>query len=269
MIYCVWYPSGGFGHFVNAVLTLHGDGFARPKNDVKFSAVGDLHYLDLVLPKYLHNHNYNYNLETVDPNKNYSVLIDNGINDESTLFREKFKNSEVIKICYTDRSWPIVAKTSIIKALKTQLDSELLLEDNWESSNNWAVREKYFLYLKDHPNRHAWRPSPASHTLSVESLLDYKLFVESLLSFGINCTDFKSLHSEMSKNNYQHFSGFHSSVKIINAIKTNDHIDITDVTDLWDQAVVNYLLYLEFGVEVPANTYANWFTNTSEISKIL
>lgn len=269
MIYCVWYPSGGFGHFVNAVLTLHGNGFARPKNDVKFSSVGDLHYLDLVLPKYLHNHNYNYNLETVDPNTKYSVLIDNGINDESTWFREKFKNSEVIKICYTDRSWPIVAKTSIIKALKSQLDSELTLDNNWDLSDDWAVREKYFLYLKDHPNRHAWRPSPDSHTLSVESLLDYKLLDESLASFGINCTDFKSLHSEMLENNSKHFSGYHASAKIINAIKTNDHISINDITDLWDQAVVNYFVYLEFGVEVPANTYANWFTNTSEISKIL
>ena len=27
---CVWYPAGGFGHFVNSILTLYGDGFVRP-----------------------------------------------------------------------------------------------------------------------------------------------------------------------------------------------------------------------------------------------
>ena len=31
MIYCVQYPSGGFGHFINAILTLHGVEFVRPK----------------------------------------------------------------------------------------------------------------------------------------------------------------------------------------------------------------------------------------------
>ena len=32
MIYCVWYPSGGFGHFINAVISLYGVDFKRPKN---------------------------------------------------------------------------------------------------------------------------------------------------------------------------------------------------------------------------------------------
>ena len=33
MIYCVWYPSGGFGHFINAVLTLYSKDFEVPHND--------------------------------------------------------------------------------------------------------------------------------------------------------------------------------------------------------------------------------------------
>jgi len=43
MIYCVWYPSGGFGHFINGILTLHGKGFKRPTNKIEFSTTGDSH----------------------------------------------------------------------------------------------------------------------------------------------------------------------------------------------------------------------------------
>ena len=56
MIYCVWYPSGGFGHFINAVLTLHGEDFVSPKNQLIFSKNGDSHNLDLIVPKYKNDH---------------------------------------------------------------------------------------------------------------------------------------------------------------------------------------------------------------------
>ena len=83
MIYCVWYPSGGFGHFVNAVLTLHGRDFERPERvDYQFSKKGNSHELQLVAPKYLKNPtHYDFDFSSTD---HYSVLIDNGINDEST-----------------------------------------------------------------------------------------------------------------------------------------------------------------------------------------
>ena len=43
MIYCVWYPSGGFGHYIGATLSLYGKNFARPKKDLTFNANGDSH----------------------------------------------------------------------------------------------------------------------------------------------------------------------------------------------------------------------------------
>ena len=85
MIYCIWYPSGGFGHFINAVLSLYGTNFARPRvNTVEFNNDGNSHAVELIAPKYLKNlNNYSFNFL---PNYNYSVLIDNGINDEGTKF---------------------------------------------------------------------------------------------------------------------------------------------------------------------------------------
>jgi hypothetical protein len=73
MIYCVWYPSGGFGHFINAVLTLHGENFARPKKQqYSFSSSGDSHQLELAAPKFFKNPN-NYSFD-FDSTLNYSVL---------------------------------------------------------------------------------------------------------------------------------------------------------------------------------------------------
>lgn len=267
MIYCIWYPSGGFGHFINAVLTLHGDNFVRPTKTIKFSETGDLHDLDLVLPKYYHN--CEYKLEYTDPSKNYCVLVDNGINNNSTKFKNLFIGSKIIKICYNDRSWPIIAKTLIVKAMHSNLNSELPLGSNWPSTENWAVREKYFLYLRDHPFRYMWQPSHDCDVLYMDSLFNYTVLMDSLSVLGIDCDNFETLHQTMLDANLSYFSSVFYADKIIKAIETNQHIDISDITDLWDQAVVNYFIQIKFGIEIPANTHADWFTNTQEINKLL
>ena len=102
MIYCVWYPCGGFGHFINAVLTLHGKNFVRPSNSLKFSDTGDSHSLDLVTPKYQCNY-WSGDIEFL-PDKDYCVLIDNGINDENDNFKSVFPLATIIKICYSTDS---------------------------------------------------------------------------------------------------------------------------------------------------------------------
>ena len=145
-IYCVWYPSGGFGHFVNAILTLHGDNFVRPKKSLEFSSTGDSHSLDLIVPKYLHEC-WLGNIEFVN-NQNYCVLIDNGINNESDNFKNTFANATVIKICYSNHSWPVVARTMIEKAMQSTIQQQLPV-DQWESDEPWTRREKYFLYLQE------------------------------------------------------------------------------------------------------------------------
>lgn len=268
MIYCVWYPSGGFGHFVNAVLTLHGDNFVRPNNSLEFSAKGDSHSLDLVVPKYRKD-KWPGGVEFLD-DKNYCILVDNGINNESTVFKKVFTDSaKVIKICYSDTSWPIVARTLINKAMGIELSSALPLGSDWEQLVPWAAREKYFLYLRDHPLRHAWQPNPTAFSLPVATLFDYVRLKNLLSTFGVECSNFENLHKSMVLSNQQYLSGVDYADKIIDAIKHDTHIDLSHITDLWDQAVINYFIHLNFDFEIPANTYSNWFSNTLEISKLL
>jgi hypothetical protein len=265
MIYCVWYPSGGFGHFINAVLTLHGDNFVRPKKSLKFSADGNSHDLDLVVPKYLHEY-WPGGVEFRN-DKNYCVLVDNGITNEDDNFRSSFPNATVIKVCYSDHSWPVVAKTMINKAMQSSIELELPANE-WQTVEAWAQREKYFLFLRDHAFRHAWRPSD-----------DYVIYIDNLYN---DCNEFfKAINSIVQteycpdlwlnwKNaNAEYFDSVRIAKRIISDVKMKIKTDLTHITDVWTQAVVYYYIWLTYEFEVPHNDYSNWFTNTTDIITML
>jgi hypothetical protein len=48
-------------------------------------------------------------------------------------------------------------------------------------------------------------------------------------------------------------------------VKNNVSFDLEHIIDVWNQAVIYYYIWLEFGIEVPHNNYSNWFANTQEI----
>ena len=157
MIYCIWYPAGGFGHFVNAIISLYGKNFAKvPDADLKFSSIGDSHQYALAAPTYFYDpEDYKFDF---DENKNYTVLIDNGIHNQTQKFKNVFPQAKVIKICYSDHSWPIIARTMIEKAMRSNLESEVDVDQaSWPSKDHWARREKYFLFIRDHELRYGWR----------------------------------------------------------------------------------------------------------------
>lgn len=263
MIYCVWYPSGGFGHFVNAILTLHGDNFVRPKNNLEFSPVGDSHQLDLVAPKYFKNQYVKFDF--LDE-KNYCVLVDNGINDEGEQFKQFFPTATTIKICYSDRTWPIVARTLIDKAMRSNIDQELTL-DNWDSNEDWARREKYFLFLRDHALRYAWK-STTTTMLFVDDLLDYNCLFDKLNSV-VKIEPFEQLWLSWYSANSKYIEPCKIAQNIISQIKLNQTCDISAIKDIWTQAVVYYYVWIEFGVEVPHNDFCNFFTNTDQIARLV
>ena len=268
MIYCVWYPSGGFGHFINALLTLHGDNFVRPTRTLSFSANGDSHNLDLVVPKYFMNqwtHKFEF-----DTNKNYSVLIDNGIWDENNNFKNTFPTATVIKICYSKWSWPIVARAMINKAMKSNIETELPITE-WEVDEPWARREKYFLFLRDWPLKQAWQQeSDCANFFSIclEDQLDYSNFF-----YKLNCivaiAEFKDTWKQWRVANAMYIDPFETAHEIVMHVLDHRSVDISHIKDIWTQAVVYYFIWEKFGVEVPHNDFADFFTNTSQIIKLL
>jgi len=264
MIYCVWYPSGGFGHFVNAVLSLYGKNFVRPQGTLEFSPNGNSHSLDVVVPKYYQNH-WPHNFE-FDKTKNYSVLIDNGINDEGTRFKSYFPNATVIKICYSDHSWPVVARTMIDKAMTSNIETQLPTAE-WDTDQPWAKREKYFLFLRDHQLRNAWR-SENDNCIYVEHLFDYSNLYNRLNRFE-KILPFKDSWNLWRETNSKYIDPCETADIAIQHIKNHQTFNLSHVTDIWAQAIIYYYVWLEFGVEVPHNDFANWIDSTDRITALL
>lgn len=264
MIYCVWYPSGGFGHFVNTVLTLHGKNFVRPTGSATFSTTGDSHSLDLVAPKYQHNC-WPGGIEFLN-DRNYSVLIDNGIDDENENFRFQFINATVIKMCYNNYSWPIVARTMIEKAMKSTLDQQLPI-DNWYSNESWVYREKYFLYLRDHHFRTHWQATN-DNDIDVWQMLDYQEFYTVLNSI-VETEDFYNLWRQWRTANRQYLDPVEIGKNVLSHLVSKWPLDLTQINDVWTQAVIYYFIWLHYQYEIPHNDYKNFFNNTQEIVDLL
>lgn len=264
-IFCIWYPSGGFGHFINAVLTLRGENFLRPKNSLKFSANGDSHSLDLVVPKYFKDCWYS-NIEFLN-DKNYAVLVDNGINNEHDTFRTTFPNANVIKLCYSDYSWPVVARTMIDKAMGSSIEEQLPV-DNWNTDELWARREKYFLFLRDHNLRHTWKPIDEK-SIDVGEIYDSYDKCCTVLNSIVTTDNFYDLWSDWRKVNAVYIDPVMIGAEILSLVVDNKSKDISHIRDLWTQAVVYYYIWIKYNFEVPHNDYSNWFTNTKDIITML
>lgn len=261
-VLCIWYPSGGFGHFINAILCLHAPGFVHTQNHIEFSDIGDSHQFDLILPKWHHNPS-DYRLPPLQEHQRYTVLIDNGIDDQNSHYRAVFRDSPTLKICYDDFSWPVVAKTMIVKAMRVDLANEVAVDQHcWNSNQNWAKREKYFLYLRDHDFRHKWRPDPDCHNIALNDLMQYETMMNRLTQFGIGDSFYQDWQRWFSANR-EYLEPILRAHRII--ARAPEHNECLRDLSLWDQAVINYYVWLAYGVEIPANDYADWFTNSSQI----
>jgi hypothetical protein len=260
MIYCVWYPSGGFGHFINAILSLNGENFVRPKKKLTFSNSGNSHNLDLVVPKYYLG-NWTNTFEFEDK-KNYSVLIDNGIIDENEHFKSVFPNSITIKICYSDYSWPVVAKTMIIKAMNSSIKDQLPI-DQWTSTEVWAQREKYFLFLRDHNLRNQWK-SADNNALYIDDLFDYVQVFNKLNSF-VNVSPFNSMWCKWRDANAEYIDPVEIAKDIVECVITKKVCRLDYIKDIWTQSVIYYYIWITFGIEVPHNDFADFFVDTQQI----
>ena len=269
MIYCVWYPSGGFGHFVNAVLTLHGNNFIRPNRSLEFSSTGDSHSLDLIVPKYFHGC-WPGGIDFLN-DKNYCVLIDNGINNQSDNFKATFSNATIIKICYSDSSWPVVAYTMIEKAMKSNINTQLSLSD-WDTDEPWVQREKYFLYLRDHDLRFAWRSDPIhqyNNLIYIDNLIESYTNCFSILNNIIELSNFEEVWKEWHNANAKYINPVSTAALVISKVFDKQSVDLKHITDIWTQAVIYYYIWLNFNIEVPHNDFCNFFNNTDQIVELV
>jgi hypothetical protein len=169
-------------------------------------------------------------------------------------------------MCYTDHSWPVVAKTMINKAMQSTLDTVLAVDSiGWNSSDAWAQREKYFLFLRDHNFRWAWRTEPEMDCVLIDHLQDYVKLKTVIENAGPELCEFKILWNNWYTHNKKYFAPVDQAKQVIVNIKKQQNIKLTDITDIWTQAVIYYFIWLEFGKEVPHNNFEAFFKDTDQI----
>jgi hypothetical protein len=153
------------------------------------------------------------------------------------------------------------------KAMRSSIE-ELLPADNWSTNEPWAQREKYFLFLRDHNLRHAWR-SVDENDIDIDDLYDdYEGFVN-MLNSVVKIEWCEDLWNEWRVANAKYIDPVVIARRIVDYVSVKWSYDLSDITDVWTQAVVYYCIWLRFGIEVPHNDYANFFSDTKEIIELV
>ena len=248
MIYCVWYPSGGFGHFVNAVLELYGENF-KCRDDSKqlnFDATGTSHQYIPTMPKYMWSQGY-YD-HKFDDNMNYSVLIDNGMRNPDVKWKEFFPGAKIIKICYNDCSWPLIMQTYAIKAMKKST------VDHYQLAA--GDRQNYLDLLINSKIRHYYKPDPDCLTLELSDLFEYTAFKNKLESFGIVLSDFEKLWHEWYNANSVYLLPLQQAKQIVADVKSSNLRKVTIENPL-TQAITLFYLSLEYPDRVLPDKFFN------------
>ena len=266
MIYCVWYPSGGFGHYIGAVLSSYGDNFTRPNKELAFSRNGNSHNITPAAAKWQNDpDNYDY---TFDPEINHCVLVDNGISSQSKKFRSSIPNPTVLKITYNDWSFPIIAHTMVVKAIRSSLEEYCLKNIYW-TKQDWGKRQKYFYFLKQHDCHNLWNPDEDCINIDIADIINYNTFKSKLESAGVELEDFSVTHREWYAANEPYIKPALQAQEVIEYIERGENFDLTHITDLWTQAIINYYIWLKYNVEVKHHTLVTFFRNTNEIRQFL
>jgi hypothetical protein len=263
-------------------LSKFGNNFAVDLAEYKFGIGGDSHGFPLLLPKFHNVDDYNVELyhkalSNIQDKKNVTILIDSGITNDTLNFKKFISPDCAIRICYNDWSWPLLAKMFYTRCMAAVDFKRYHIFDfikpttaQWGSnaSENWAIREKYFLYLKDHHFRYCWRPSDGCVTLPIEKILNYDS-LHSALNHWFEVSDFEDFYKKWNDANSEHFSFYFDCLEIMDCVESRKSKDLAGINDLFTQAVVYYYIWIKYNFEVPHNTYSNWFTNTTDIVNML
>jgi hypothetical protein len=160
----------------------------------------------------------------------------------------------------------VVARTMIDKAMKSNIEKQLSI-DAWKTNEPWARREKYFLFLRDHQLKNAWRPRDKNF-INVEHLFNYNDFYNRLNEF-IELESFENIWQLWRTANSKYIDPVDTANMVMQHIKNKQTFNLRQVTDIWNQAVIYYYFWIWFGVEVPHQDFANWIDSTDQLAELL
>jgi hypothetical protein len=275
------YPSGGYGYYLTRLINAFITNVVKTSDDFSFDSVGTSHQLPLVAGDVHFDQNKNlisisdeYQVEIAQ--KKY-ILIPycTGIqSDDVTSLTNAFPNAKIIRLYYEDDTWPLVFQNCITKAALETLETAVEFDHTvFGSSDDWAKRENFYLLLKNHHFRHMWNQCDSTRFLNI-NILDLLTKPENCLRSIANyihgtVIDLDALQTrhqqflDSNSNTVRHLEILHivKNLKLTQSLKHIDH--------LYQQAVLNFYLQLRYKFEVLPNDYSDWFTNTTDIVKML
>jgi len=273
------YPSGGYGYYLTRLINAFITNVVKTPDDFLFDSVGTSHLLPLVAGQFDQTKNLIGVSEEYqhDINQQNYILIPycTGIqSDDVTSLTNTFTNAKIIRLYYEDDTWPLVFQNCITKAALKTLETGVDFDHAaFGSSDDWAKRENYFLLLKNHHCRHIWNEYHSSQFLNInifDLLTSTENCLRSIANFihgtVIDLDTLPTRHQQFldsNLNTVRHLEILHivKNLKLAQNLKHIDH--------LYQQAVLNFYLQLRYKFEVPTNDYSDWFTNTTDIVKML
>lgn len=276
----IHYPSGGYGFYLTRLINRYVSGIVRVDDTFEFDSRGTSHSLPLVYGHVHFNQNGDFDPDSYDPRYHDSILSGNhvlvpycpGINDDrisDTL--EFFPQSRLIRLWYDDRTWPLVFFNAIVKALGGSVDKDVFFDPSlFGSSADWARRENFSLLFENHPLRMAWKDKTHDrvHNINILCLLtDPANSLQDIATFLGQSLEADHLDIQVDHRKFlQHntMTVLHLEIlTLLDDLRVNRALDW--VPDIFWQAVINFYIKQRFGVEVPCNTYSDWFDHTEQI----
>jgi len=275
------YPSGGYGYYFTRLINSFVTNVVQTADLFEFDQLGTSHLLPLVAGDIHHEQNRNlYSVNDcyqhdIDQQKYILIPYCPGIqNDTTTNLEVNFPNAKIARLCYYDNTWPLVFQNCITKAVVGTLGTDVEFDDKrFGSSENWARRENFDLMFAHHHYRNMWKTHEHVQFLNIDifDLLTNPQHCLAQVADFINGTTtnldlLPTRHQQFlnaNPNTVRHFEILHT----VESLKIEK--DLTHITNLYQQAVINFYIQTKFNFIIPPNDYADWFTNTKEIVTML
>lgn len=275
------YPSGGYGYYFTRLINGFVTNVVKTFDLFQFDQLGTSHLLPLVAGDiHFEHHRTLYVIDTkyqseIDQQKYILIPYCPGIqNDTTENLKNNFPNAKIIRLYYKDNTWPLVFQNCIVKASMGNIDTNIEFDDKkFGSVEDWARRENFNLIFEHHQYRNMWKQHDHDRFLNIdifELLIDPVQCLQQVADFingTILTTDMIPIRHQQFLNSNPNTMTHLEILQIVDSLDIEQ--DLTHIQHLYQQAVMNFYIQLKFNLVIPANDYADWFTNTKEIVTML
>jgi hypothetical protein len=137
-----------------------------------------------------------------------------------------------------------------------------------ESAEDYAIRENFTLFYHNWPFK--WNTNESAINVSLEKLVTDPVItlIDLINKLDMTVVDHAGLAILCKKwldANSSYFFVYHKANAIMQALDTKTNIDVSDVTELYQQGYINYCIEAKYHVTIPVYDYKDWFKSTNEI----